>query len=296
MNKLVVTVFVLLLATAHSVSAMGLQMSGQFADPKKRMKNILVLPLHKDTFSVQLDDDIELMEGLTAEYGDQLFETITSDLQKKGYNLVFMEAETTSDQQLMEQMADEILDVVKTQYPKERKGVRYNWYGVLQGVVDLRDRYKVDGIAFQHVGGGYKATKPSKNQLAKSVAVDLALGAIFKSGAGLGGVKSNSVYKDNISGYFVLIDTVSGKFDLVSEAVTSYSVTMKTKKNGEPDLRNAKKQWTKALSKVTKRVPPVGKKIKIQLVPELYEIRPRKPLVNDINEELLEDIEDLLAE
>ena len=50
------------------------------------------------------------------------------------------------------------------------------------------------------------------------------------------------------------------------------------------------------MGKLITRLPTINKKIKVQLVPELYEMRPREPLTNDIDEELLEDIEDLLAE
>ena len=43
------------------------------------------------------------------------------------------------------------------------------------------------------------------------------------------------------------------------------------------------------MGKLTKRVPAINKKVKLQLVPELYEMRPREPLTNDIDEELLAD-------
>lgn len=273
-----------------SLEVMGFQVSAEFADPKTRMKSILVLPLATETFSVSIGGKTTLRSELTKEYSEQLFNFVTTDLKSKGYQLVFME-EADLNKELLESIRDEVLEMIQGDYQKNPKGVRFNWYKVRQGILELREKYKVDGIAFQHLQGGYIATEPSAARLVGTAALAIVGGSFSRQKIG-----SVAVARDIIRSRLVLIDATSGTLDLVSEAESPFSLTMRRNKEGEPDLSKSKKDWLWRLDKMVEKLPAVEEKAKVRISRKSKDMRPREPLTNDIDEKLLEDIEDLLAE
>lgn len=274
-----------------SSPVLSFQVSAEFADPSARMKTILVLPVSVETFSVSIGQAVRVEQELTEDYSDELFDFVTGDLESKGYQLVFPKEAELIGSQIFVSLKDEVLEIIQGEYQSNPKGVRFNWYGVRQGVVELRERYGVDGIAFQHLAGGYTSTKPSAARLAGTAALALGSGLFARPK-----ISAVGVSRDIIRARLVLIDAASGKLDLVSEAESPFSLTMKTDKSGEPDLRQSKKDWRWRLDKMVEKLPAVDKKAKVRINKKSKKMRPREPLTNDIDEQLLEDIEDLLDE
>lgn len=266
------------------------QMTPEFGDPKKRPKKVLLLPAIVEL--TETIDGVESRKAILGEsYAPMLNQSILDALNEKGFEVVLLgsaDKSATGGLDPAKILQEATLDELP-EYHRKPKGLRYNWYGVERGVRELRSLYQVDSFVVVYLDGTYSATSPSTKQLATSVFAGALAGAITGGGVGrVAGISATNTFSDQVRMGAVFIDPVSGKFDAQFSRSFSYSNSLL--KSGE----KGEKAISKALRKLIKKIPNSKKRVKVQIVTELYEMKQRPAISDEADELMLQEIEQLL--